>query len=468
MFGKEVMKPTLCKILVIVVWITLPLHVSISQTTSNVLNEVYTEEAEGIWTQVRFGSDEVSRLAASWIKGEEPFRSSWTIVYDVPSMNPVDSHLQRWPVGPTVMTRDDHFLVMSGFPKNVEEHTWQIQFWAYGKNSLVVPTYDSVGQPLQLGTGSLLYTLLTSFDDRYLYIPGGWGVRIADLTLDPPQIVDTLEHYQYYNDTLKGPMWSNDAALNSTGQQIVSVDVRGGIKMWKTERRELLWEKSFKDKAGLRLVEWSKDDTKLLVGVYGESFLAEDPGSIEIWNAMDASPIEKIALPPSQNPEQVYWAKDEQYIVARCFDTTLRIWDATTLKLLEEFRPHSSLFFMDVSPDGNYIVTAGHDSVMRVWEFTTSSVSTPVAGESALHLLSPRPNPSKDVVELSFMMDQGGETELVLVDLHGREMETITKDYYESGTHSLWFNIEELSVGTYYVVLKSDREHRVQAMQVLR
>lgn len=75
---------------------------------------------------------------------------------------------------------------------------------------------------------------------------------------------------------------------------------------------------------------------------------------------------------PCAGAECVAWSPDGQRIAGGARDHVLRVWDAATGTLLQEFRGHTS-YVQQVawSPDGAQLATAGRDKTIRIWDAAT-------------------------------------------------------------------------------------------------
>jgi hypothetical protein len=72
------------------------------------------------------------------------------------------------------------------------------------------------------------------------------------------------------------------------------------------------------------------------------------------------------------------------------------------------------------------------------------------------------PNPSKDITNLSFSLDRSSDVTVHVYDLTGKIVKSIYNDYpLQHGTHNINFNISDLPLGTYIVLLKSDLEQEI-------
>jgi type IX secretion system substrate protein len=71
------------------------------------------------------------------------------------------------------------------------------------------------------------------------------------------------------------------------------------------------------------------------------------------------------------------------------------------------------------------------------------------------------PNPMVNEGYLSFNFQESATAEIKVYDLNGRLVKSISKAQYGSGVNNVKFNINNLSSGTYFVTLETDRQSKV-------
>jgi hypothetical protein len=81
---------------------------------------------------------------------------------------------------------------------------------------------------------------------------------------------------------------------------------------------------------------------------------------------------------------------------------------------------------------------------------------------------SPYPNPFNSSTSLSFSLPREAEVNLVLVDILGREVETIANRSYSAGNHQLILNADNLASGIYFARLESPFGVRTQKLMLVR
>ena len=386
---------------------------------------------------------------------------SRTYIYDVATMTPIDS-LEE---GTSMLgfSADGRKLI---YEKTATNSTFY-NFWLYGVRT--VRGFDSLVGMATLGTRNTVNRIITSPDQRWLYVSGSYGIRIADMSQHDPRFWDTLGISYTETEKAMGLAWDMD--LSSDGSRIATSDALLGATAWNTETREQIWQEPADSAFGYS-IHYARDDSRLLVALRyresGRSFIEErDAETGALLHAIEVSAYSQT--PPVGGVTKALYVDGDRLIAAVCTDTTLRLWDATTYELVDEIRNHRNEFFADASPDGRYLATAGWDSLLHIYEFAPSSVvDGVVAGEMSIGLLAPQPNPSSDRVEIPFTLAAAVSVELSLVDLHGRTVIAPTSRRYGGGRQSEYLDVYGLPNGIYFVVLSAGGEKRMTTLQVVR
>lgn len=64
---------------------------------------------------------------------------------------------------------------------------------------------------------------------------------------------------------------------------------------------------------------------------------------------------------------QVSWSADSRLLVSGSADSTLKVWDMGTKKLMLDLPGHADqVFAVDWSPDGEKVVSGGKDKVLKM------------------------------------------------------------------------------------------------------
>ena len=72
--------------------------------------------------------------------------------------------------------------------------------------------------------------------------------------------------------------------------------------------------------------------------------------------------------PPPPPPPQVAWSADSRLCVSGSKDSTLKVWDLRTKKLLADLPGHADeVFSVDWAPDGASVASGGKDRVLKLW-----------------------------------------------------------------------------------------------------
>jgi len=65
----------------------------------------------------------------------------------------------------------------------------------------------------------------------------------------------------------------------------------------------------------------------------------------------------------------ISWSCDSRLLVSGSADSTLKVWDMKSKKLLMDLPGHADeVFAVDWSPDGQKVVSGGKDKVLRLWQ----------------------------------------------------------------------------------------------------
>lgn len=65
---------------------------------------------------------------------------------------------------------------------------------------------------------------------------------------------------------------------------------------------------------------------------------------------------------------QMAWSPDWRYLVSASKDSTLKLWDIKTRKLMKDLPGHADeIYALDWSNDGNMVATGGKDRQVKIW-----------------------------------------------------------------------------------------------------
>jgi len=64
----------------------------------------------------------------------------------------------------------------------------------------------------------------------------------------------------------------------------------------------------------------------------------------------------------------ISWSVDSRYLVSASQDSTLKLWDIKTRKLMMDLPGHADqIFALDWDVSGNYVVSGGKDRQVKLW-----------------------------------------------------------------------------------------------------
>lgn len=78
------------------------------------------------------------------------------------------------------------------------------------------------------------------------------------------------------------------------------------------------------------------------------------------------------------------------------------------------------------------------------------------------------PNPFNPITNITFSLKKGSKIKLVISNILGRQVETVTSGFYNSGQHNITFNAQNLSSGTYFFSLYTEQKMLTKKMVVIK
>ena len=145
--------------------------------------------------------------------------------------------------------------------------------------------------------------------------------------------------------------------------QKLFVTASNTAKIWDAEKGTLIRELKPKYE-GLHSVEFSPDGTNIL----GAGF-----GGLQVWDAVTGEQLWYVTT--SVDPYSfttvysVCYSPDGKLIAGGQNDSTVRIWDASTGKLLTTMRGHTeSVFSVAFNPDGKQVASISFDGTLKTWD----------------------------------------------------------------------------------------------------
>ena len=113
-------------------------------------------------------------------------------------------------------------------------------------------------------------------------------------------------------------------------------------------------------------VSFSPDGRRIASGSYY---------TVKLWDATTAKLISTFQG-HSGDVLSVSFSPDGRRIASGSSDKTVKLWDATTAKLISTFQGHSkSVLSVSFSPDGRHIVSGSDDASIRIWNVQTELAS---------------------------------------------------------------------------------------------
>lgn len=98
----------------------------------------------------------------------------------------------------------------------------------------------------------------------------------------------------------------------------------------------------------------------------------------------------------------------------------------------------------------------------------TEITVTNFGSQKDAYVLSAHPNPFNPVTNLSFTLETSQYSELMVYDVNGRIVSEISKGILEKGDHFYEFDGNQLSAGTYFVVLRSKTDFITKKIMLVK
>src|SRR4051812_39586050 len=76
----------------------------------------------------------------------------------------------------------------------------------------------------------------------------------------------------------------------------------------------------------------------------------------------------------------IRFSPDDLFLISSSVDSTIRIWERSSGRIVREIRQSEAISYMDVSADGQYIVTGNYDSKLRLYRLSDGQLLHEMAG----------------------------------------------------------------------------------------
>jgi hypothetical protein len=140
-----------------------------------------------------------------------------------------------------------------------------------------------------------------------------------------------------------------------------------------------------------------------------------------------------------------------------------------TLEVVVNGSIASSQSVAHVAYSSHLYSVGGADVFFRSGVYSLTSVDhAPAGGPDSFHLLNAYPNPFNSRTTVVFDVSQKTNVRLSLFDLLGREVRVVTNGIIDPGVHRVTLDGVNLSTGTYYLQLSTDRERKVKPILLMR
>ncbi|KAF8834760.1 WD40 repeat-like protein [Paxillus ammoniavirescens] len=146
----------------------------------------------------------------------------------------------------------------------------------------------------------------------------------------------------------------DSVAFSPDGNEFASC-VEGDIRIWHGHTGELIIP-PIQVKA--RSLAWSPNGRRLIVGCRGGAIKLFDTSSGSLFAEWKGHTRVVYSIATSPNGK---------FFASGSGDSTIRLWDATTLQQIGPALQHDQVYSIAISPDGHHLVSGGLDRNVRIW-----------------------------------------------------------------------------------------------------
>jgi len=247
----------------------------------------------------------------------------------------------------TFLGRDDQVLTeISGFAPTYNYHVWKFS----GRVTPTTFAKDFSGQINAVGM---------SPDGRWVAVASP-GRRLGVYHSETSELAFPVMN-----------LLATATIFTASSDDLIIVTANGEIQIRKIPSGELLEgpiQTGLKKTASARL---SSDGSLLAIGTHR--------GNIQIWDTANWDRISACQHESGQLISSLEFSPDKRRLLTTSNDTTARIWDVATGKLITEYTAHTKkVMHATFTPDGRNVVSGSYDFSAHVWNATTGERTLPV------------------------------------------------------------------------------------------
>lgn len=244
---------------------------------------------------------------------------------------------------------------------------WTVAFSSDGKR-IVTTSDDSTARIWDVESGNTLKILAAHTDEVMSAYFSPNGDRVLTASLDfTARLWDTC-----------GAILATFSHANAVGEAVFSPDGTYVVTV-SNDHTAKVWDIAGRTEGHMSSEQLARVNA-VAYPVFGKEIIEEKSGP---ENMLDSQTRKMILWTNGEGFISAAYSPDRKMIVAAAADSTARIWDIATGKVMQKFSGHLNRINTAVlAPDSKSLVTASADSTARIWDVATGNCKAILRGHN--------------------------------------------------------------------------------------